>query len=128
MNAILGYATAALLLCAPPARTQGQDQHLIDVVVLAELIEAWGPCSPPCPYDLDGDGVVDADDLAAFVEKGAPEPGGAAGPHPVADTVVRPAVLRPKPRPLQRPVGGRAPCPSNRPFGLRLPPAIYLIL
>ncbi|MHC5004239.1 MAG: M1 family aminopeptidase [Planctomycetota bacterium] len=36
---------------------------VVDVDDLLELIAAWGPCPASCPADLDGNGVVDVDDL-----------------------------------------------------------------
>ena len=38
-----------------------------DIQDLLILISAWGPCSEPCPPDLDGNSQVDVQDLLAFI-------------------------------------------------------------
>jgi ligand-binding sensor domain-containing protein len=35
----------------------------VDLVDLLQLLAAWGPCGPHCPFDLTGDDVVDIEDL-----------------------------------------------------------------
>lgn len=45
-----------------------------DSTVLNDLLDSWGACAG-CPYDLDGNGVVDNDDLSAvLVSSGASDP------------------------------------------------------
>jgi carboxypeptidase T len=40
---------------------------LVDVDDLLELILGWGECNGSCPTDLNGDGVVDVDDLLLLI-------------------------------------------------------------
>jgi hypothetical protein len=40
---------------------------VVDVDDLTAVILAWGPCGPPCPPDTDGNGVVDVDDLTEVI-------------------------------------------------------------
>ena len=35
-----------------------------------------GPCAPPCPWDLDGDGDVQMADLMTLIEQWRTDPGG----------------------------------------------------
>jgi hypothetical protein len=43
---------------------------VVDAADLAALLNAWGPCSgAACPADLNGDGVVDAADLASLLNQ-----------------------------------------------------------
>ena len=45
----------------------------VDAADLAELLASWGPCVEPCcPTDFDGDGDVDAADLAELLSNWGP--------------------------------------------------------
>ena len=44
---------------------------MIDVNDLVAVIMAWGPCAD-CPADVDGDGMVDVDDLVTIISRWGP--------------------------------------------------------
>lgn len=44
---------------------QPRPGHDVDDLVL--VLKSWGPCFPPCAADLNGDGVVDVDDLIQVI-------------------------------------------------------------
>jgi hypothetical protein len=48
-----------------PADVNGDGEVNIDD--LLAVINAWGPCAPPCAADVDGNGVVNIDDLLAVI-------------------------------------------------------------
>lgn len=62
-------AFAILTLKAVPPRVPGDlnGDGLVDGDDLGTLLGSWGPCPAPCPADLDGDGVVDGADMGLLL-------------------------------------------------------------
>lgn len=50
-----------------PTAADFNGDGLVNAADLAVLLGAWGVCPPPCPGDLDGDGVVGSADLASLL-------------------------------------------------------------
>jgi hypothetical protein len=63
----LGYFDDATLVVAGANPADFNGDGAVDAADLATLIAAWGPCAPACPTDLDADAVTGASDLAALV-------------------------------------------------------------
>ena len=66
-----GFKAERMLFVEHLKRTDHQEkirfvQDIATVRDLAILLGDWGPC-PDCPADLNGDGVVDAADLATLL-------------------------------------------------------------
>ena len=51
----------------PPCPTDINGDGITDVVDLTELIVSWGDCGAECPADVTGDGVVDVADLVELM-------------------------------------------------------------
>jgi streptogramin lyase len=53
---------------APPASGDVNGDGVVDIDDLSAVIIEWGPCPPgPCPADLTGDGIVGVDDLLEVI-------------------------------------------------------------
>ncbi len=57
----------------PPCPADLDGDGKVDAADLAELLASWGPCAG-CPADFNGDGVVDAADLADLLAAWGPCP------------------------------------------------------
>ncbi|MCA9291181.1 MAG: S8 family serine peptidase [Phycisphaerales bacterium] len=67
---VLGYGimnAAAASAVAPPLVGDLDGDGLVDAADLAAMLAQWGPCPPPCAADLDDDGAVGASDLAILL-------------------------------------------------------------
>lgn len=53
-----------------PVNVDINGDGVVDVDDLLEVIAAWGPCESACPADVVSDGIVDVEDLLVVVEGG----------------------------------------------------------
>ena len=64
LNGTLGLNTYPSAFAAVPfAPGDVEGNGTVGVGDVLALIDAWGPCDPPCLQDLDANGSVDVDDL-----------------------------------------------------------------
>ena len=57
---------------ACPSPADVNGDGVVDVQDLVAVILAWGPCAAPCPEDIDASGEVDVADLVAVVLSWSP--------------------------------------------------------
>ncbi|MHC4414147.1 MAG: trypsin-like serine peptidase [Planctomycetota bacterium] len=100
---------AAIALLSLPSALKGQttDQKpsvgeaTINETLISGLIEAWGPCSGACPFDLNHDGMVNSHDLTLLVISEPVVLQNIGMESPIVDGMVKPPGI-PAPRTVPR--------------------------
>lgn len=67
VEAAIDDFTITRLVCGEDVPGDVNGDGVVDVEDLVQVILDWGPCPPPCPSDLNGDGEVDVEDLVAVI-------------------------------------------------------------